>query len=96
MTVACGNVKEIKDELKKYKLPINGKKRKLIERLIDYHKDHTHSERAPKKYRINIECPACLDVPESPIWQCKNGHTTCGGCIQKLNQVCSYMFEVVN
>ena len=37
-----------------------------------------------------IECPVCLQIPESsPIFQCRdNGHVVCKICKPKLNEIC--------
>ncbi|CAL8133609.1 unnamed protein product [Orchesella dallaii] len=36
--------------------------------------------------RDHLQCPVCLDTCRTkPIYQCQNGHTICGGCIQRLS-----------
>ena len=33
-----------------------------------------------------VECPVCLKVPKSPIYQCKNGHVICDDCNKRVEE----------
>ena len=34
-----------------------------------------------------LECPVCFETPQAgPLYQCKNGHILCSGCIAKVQE----------
>ena len=34
-----------------------------------------------------LECPVCFETPKvGPLYQCKNGHILCSGCIEKVRE----------
>lgn len=39
----------------------------------------------------SVECPVCRCVPTPPIYNCRNGHSSCNSCIVRLpSKKCGY------
>ena len=46
----------------------------------------SNAQRGYEMYKEDLECPVCLDLPESfPIYQCMQGHILCNTCFSKLD-----------
>jgi len=37
-----------------------------------------------KTQRI-LECPVCIELPKTPVYQCSNGHLVCNSCYSKIS-----------
>jgi len=51
----------------------------------------SYQKMSPKRERVHeetaqdiLECPICLELPDKPVYQCKNGHLICRACYPKV------------
>jgi len=47
------------------------------------HREEADQEKKEMTHRI-LECPVCIELPKTPIYQCNNGHLICNSCHPKV------------